>query len=87
WRYFSWTNQTLAMIVLWTGAVYLHKTIKDSKAWLMAAIPAAFMSAVTFTYIIQAKEGLQLGTNISYPAGLAFAVICIVLFARKISQD
>ena len=87
WRYFSWTNQTLAMIVLWTGAVYLHKTIKDSKAWLMAAIPAAFMSAVTFTYIIQAKEGLQLGTNISYPAGLAFAVVCIVLFARKISQD
>lgn len=21
WRYFSWANQTLAMIVLWTGAV------------------------------------------------------------------
>lgn len=86
WRYFSWTNQTLAMIVLWTGAVYLYEMKKDSKAWLIAAIPATFMSAVTFTYIIQAKEGLQLGTNISYPAGLAFAVVCIILFARKISQ-
>ena len=74
------------MIVLWTGAVYLYEMKKDSKAWLIAAIPAAFMSAVTSTYIIQAKEGLQLGTNISYPAGLAFAVVCIILFARKISQ-
>ena len=25
WRYFSWANQTLAMIVLWTGAVFLFK--------------------------------------------------------------
>ena len=25
WRYFSWSNQVLAMIVLWTGAAYLHK--------------------------------------------------------------
>ena len=23
WRYFSWTNQTLAMIVLWTASMYL----------------------------------------------------------------
>ena len=25
WRYFSWTNQTLAMIVLWTASMYLYK--------------------------------------------------------------
>ncbi len=23
WRYFSWTNQTLAMIVLWAASMYL----------------------------------------------------------------
>ena len=84
WRYFSWTNQTLAMIVLWTGATYLYKTKKGSMAWLMAAIPATFMSAVTFTYILQAKEGLQLSTAISYPAGIIFAVICAGTFAKTI---
>ena len=25
WRYFSWTNQTLAMIVLWAASMYLFK--------------------------------------------------------------
>ena len=25
WRYFSWTNQTLAMIVLWTAIMFLFR--------------------------------------------------------------
>ncbi len=82
WRYFSWTNQTLAMIVLWTGAVYLYRTMRGSRAYLIAAVPAAFMSAVTSTYILHAPEGLQLSTSISYPSGIVFALLCIALFAR-----
>ena len=82
WRYFSWTNQTLAMIVLWTGAVYLYRTMQGSRAYLIAAVPAAFMSAVTSTYILHAPEGLQLSTSISYPSGIVFALLCIALFAR-----
>lgn len=31
WRYFSWSNQTLAMIVLWAGSVYLAKYAKINK--------------------------------------------------------
>ncbi len=86
WRYFSWTNQTLAMIVLWTGAVYLYAKKPGTKTWLIPAVPATFMSAVTFTYILQAPEGLQLPTAISYPAGIIFAIICVMLFARHISR-
>ena len=26
WRYFSWSNQTLAMITLWAAAMYLART-------------------------------------------------------------
>ena len=37
WRYFSWTNQTLAMIVLWTASMYLYKAKKNY--WL-TAVPA-----------------------------------------------
>ena len=29
WRYFSWTNQTLAMIVLWAAAMYLFTEKKN----------------------------------------------------------
>ena len=82
WRYFSWTNQTLAMIVLWTGAVYLYRNLPGTKKYLIAAIPATFMSVVTSTYILQAKEGLELPTSFTYPAGIVFAVICVALFVK-----
>ena len=68
WRYFSWTNQTLAMIVLWTGAVYLYRKMDNKMVSLIAAIPATFMSVVTTTYILQAGEGFHLSTTVSYPA-------------------
>ena len=82
WRYFAWTNQTLAMIVLWTGAVYMYRNFKGKMYYLIAAIPATFMSVVTTTYILQAKEGLQLPTSISYPAGFVFAALFLFLFLR-----
>ncbi len=77
WRYFSWMNQTLAMMILWTGAVYLYRTHPESKAYLVSLIPALFMSVVTCTYILQAKEGFELSTSITYPAGIIFALICL----------
>ena len=82
WRYFSWTNQTLAMIVLWTGAVYLYQKLDNKKVSLIAAVPAAFMSVVTTTYILQSEEGLKLSTSISYPAGFVFAAVFLFLFLK-----
>lgn len=80
WRYFSWSNQTLAMIALWAAAVYLQRN-KGIKASLLAAVPAAFMSAVSSTYILMAQEGFRLSAGISYPAGIGFAVLCTAVFA------
>jgi len=77
WRYFAWSNQTLATIVLWTGAVYLHKS---KRSHLMASIPAAFMTAVVTTYILQAPEGFSLPTTISYPVGIIAAVAATAVF-------
>ena len=73
WRYFSWSNQTLAMISLWVATTYLLKTHENKLASLITALPATFMSAVSLTYILMAKEGFQLGSNIAYPAGVLFA--------------
>jgi carbon starvation protein CstA len=83
WRYFSWSNQTLAMIALWAGAAYLRKN--NISPWI-AAVPATFMSAVSCTYILMAPEGFKLGAGISYPAGIAFAVICLGLFIVKVMK-
>jgi len=83
WRYFAWSNQTLATIVLWTGAVYLYKA---KRSHLMASIPAAFMTAVVTTYILQAPEGFSLPTTISYPVGIIAAVAAtsaFIIFLRK----
>ena len=80
WRYFSWSNQTLAMIVLWTGAVFLHKYGFPPIACMLAAVPATFMSAVSVTYILMAPEGFRLGMGLSYTVGIVAAVAFFAIF-------
>ena len=84
WRYFSWANQTTAMILLWAAAMYL---VKEKRLHWVATIPAIFMSAVTFTYLLQAPEGFGLSTNISYPVGLLITVGITLLFASKVRRE
>ena len=73
WRYFSWSNQTLAMIALWVATAYLAGTGKTKYGSLITAVPAAFMSAVSLTYILMAGEGFSLPSAVAYPAGAVFA--------------
>ena len=80
WRYFSWANQTLAMIMLWPGTAYLYLNKPGSYAYVIALVPAIFMSAVTTTYLLQAPEGFGLPTNITNPAGIGFAILFTALF-------
>lgn len=77
WRYFAWSNQTLAMIVLWTAAMYL--AVKKQFHWI-ATVPATFMTAVSITYIFIAPEGFELSSAISYPVGIVAAVGALVWF-------
>ena len=80
WRYFSWSNQTLAMVALWVITAYLVKAGGKRWASLLTALPAAFMSAVSSTYILMAKEGLSLGAGAAYPAGVCFAAALFVIY-------
>ena len=90
WRYFSWTNQTLAMIVLWAASMYLFQ---QKKNYWITAVPATFMSAVSATYFLLGDECLgQLlntkdaagatvyNTAIAYPAGVLFAALLLAVF-------
>lgn len=80
WRYFSWSNQTLAVIVLWTVSVYLVKNAKRKTYSLISAFPAAFMSAVSLTYILMADEGFRVISGIAYPVGIVVAALLFVVF-------
>ena len=80
WRYFSWSNQTLAMIALWVVTAYLLKKGKYRHGSLITAIPATFMSAVTITYVLMADEGFKLPSTISYIIGITFAAILFILY-------
>ena len=79
WRYFSWSNQTLAMIALWTASMYLYKNAKN---YWFTAVPATFMSAVSVTYFFCAPECLHLSTKIAYPIGIIAAAAFLGLFIR-----
>lgn len=86
WRYFSWSNQTLAMIALWVASAYLAKTHEKKLISLITALPATFMSAVSMTYILMAKEGFQLSSAVGYPAGILFAAALFAVYLWRISK-
>lgn len=77
WRYFAWSNQTLAMIALWAGGAYLAE---HNKLHWIATIPATFMTAVSISYIITAPEGLGLSVTIATVCGILAAFSALVWF-------
>jgi len=77
WRYFAWSNQTLATIMLWAAAMYLAR--KRGFHWLLS-VPATIMTAVCATYILFASEGFALDYNLSVGIGVASAVVALAAF-------
>ena len=96
WRYFSWTNQTLAMIVLWAASMYLFY---DKKNYWITAVPATFMSAVSVTYFLLGNECLGqflntktadgatiYNTAVAYPVGIIAAIVFLGIFLYTIKK-
>ena len=97
WRYFAWTNQTLAMFTLWAGTVWLYKNEVESRkskveslkryrfGYLIALIPALFMTMVSVSYILIAPEGFHLPVElrwIGYAVAAVVTCTLLILFAR-----
>ena len=80
WRYFSWSNQTLAMIVLWAATVYLREKKQN---YFIALVPAMFMTAVSSTYFLIAPECLNLNKVLAYPIGLVITALISGYFIAK----
>ena len=82
WRYFAFSNQALATIVLWTAAVYM--VVQDKNVWI-PLLPAVFMTGVCSTYILMAPEGLAISSSIAWPVGAFVALASGLLFIVKVS--
>ena len=80
WRYFSWSNQTLAMIALWVCTVYLMKQSNHKCNSLITSIPATFMEAVSITYILMAEEGFRISKMIAYPIGIGVSITTFIIY-------
>lgn len=85
WRYFAWCNQTLAVFTLWAISVYLRR---EGKPYIVAMIPAMFMTVVSVSYLLCAPrpEGFGLDVNIATMAGIVVSAACAMTFMYRIRQ-
>ncbi len=78
WRYFGWSNQTLAAIMLWAAAAYLMR--RDKLHWI-CTLPAMFITAASATYICyEPNMGFGMSIGIAEIIGIAVSVICLGAF-------
>ncbi len=82
WRYFGWSNQTLAVFMLWTATVYLYLRNPGKAYYLITLLPALFMSAVCVTFILVDKIGLRLPQELAPWFGLGTVLVAAFLWWR-----
>lgn len=86
WRYFAWSNQTLSVFTLWAVAVWM---IRNGKPYLIAMLPALFMTVVCVSYILCAPrpEGFGLSIELATGCGVACAALFAGLFYKYRPQS
>jgi carbon starvation protein CstA len=77
WRYFAWSNQTLAVVVLWVISVSL---MQQKKFYWVTLIPAVFMTAVTMSYLFFAPERFALSKRLSGILAAGISTIILLFF-------
>ena len=82
WKFLGIANQTLAALVLWTGAGYL---ISKGKQHWICSIPATFLTfiCVDFLLVSPAPTGMALDPIIGSSVSLLVALPCFILCVFK----
>lgn len=84
WRYFAWSNQTLAVFTLWSITLYLSRR---GKLFIVSLVPALFMTCVSVSYILFAPEGFGLNYILSVWLGIGVSMVCGLMFAMSIPKN
>lgn len=72
WRYFAWSNQTIAVFAFAMITVYL---MKNNKNYLISLIPGMFYMFIITSFILNASIGLRLPMNIAYIIGAILTIL------------
>ena len=85
WRYFAWTNQALATVVLWCIVVYLHK---ERRNYWVAIVPAVFMTYICSSFVFVSTQFVGMGAvPMAYVwGGVATIVITLLMAYKKLSS-
>ncbi|MBR5577916.1 MAG: carbon starvation protein A [Lachnospiraceae bacterium] len=84
WRYFAWSNQTLALFAFLAITIWMFEKGKGKWAW-MPVIPGAFYAFHTISFIINAKIGFGQPWEVAYPiaAVVTLAYVALLLLWGK----
>lgn len=83
WKFLGLSNQVLAVVMLWTIAMYLKKANKNH--WLIT-LPALFMTAVCASYVFVAPPlngGMGIDIKSGYLMGAIVALGSLFLFLKQ----
>ena len=84
WKYFAWVNQSLAAICLCTVMVYIAS---KNKPYIIALIPAMFMTFIVVFYILIAPEGFRLPYGVGLWGGIAAMIVVAAALLRIIRKN
>lgn len=84
WRYFSWTNQTISVFILWSATLFLYSN-KKNHGYMMTLIPALFMTMVSISYIFIAPEGFDVDPENRWIGYVVGALVCNGLLLAFVS--
>ncbi len=85
WRYFSWTNQALATVVLWCITVWLN--LERRNVWV-SLLPAVFMTFVCSSFVFVSPQFIGLGSTVpAYVGGAAATVALTTGMCFKLHRD
>jgi carbon starvation protein CstA len=79
WRYFSWANQSLAAIALWTATIYLAR--HQINIWI-ALLPALLLTAAANTYLLYAPIGFGLPMTTARIIGITSSLLIGLIVLR-----
>ena len=83
WRYFAWANQTLAVATLWTITVYLFQKRAN---YIIAILPALFMTYVTTLHLFTSSEMIGLNTCLGNVLAGSVTLLFLILFIKYTKQ-
>ena len=85
WRYFAWTNQALASVVLWCIVVYLHT---QKRNYWVALIPALFMTYICSSFVFVSNQFVGLGsTPLAYALGGVLTAAIAAVMSIKLRKQ